>query len=188
MKFEYLDIPADLLEKAKEAREHMVEAAAETSEELMNKYLEDGDLSEEEIITGIRAAARWPAKIIPVFCGSAFKNKGVQAMLDARDRLSARAIGSFRRSRASTKTTRKTRAPPMTTQPFSALAFKIVTDPFVGALTFFRVYSGVLNRATRFTIRSRAGRSASAACCRCMPTSAKRSRKFAPATSPRRSA
>jgi elongation factor G len=123
-----------------------------------------------------------------VLCGTAFKNKGVQAMLDAVidylpspiDVPPVKGIDDRREGRPP-------RARPTTSEPFSALAFKIMTDPFVGSLTFFRVYSGVLNSGdTRSTTRSRARRSASAACCRCMPTSAKRSRKCAPATSPRR--
>jgi elongation factor G len=143
MKFEYVDIPANLVDKAKAAREHMVESAAETTEELMNKYLEEGDLSEEEIINGIRNGTV-ANKMIPVFCGSAFKNKGVQAMLDGvirylpapSDRPPVRGVDEDDK-----EDTRKAGD----NEPFSALAFKIATDPFVGALTFFRVYSGTLN-------------------------------------------
>jgi len=143
MKFEYRDIPANLLDKAKKAREHMVESAAETSEDLMNKYLEGTELSEEEVILGIRAGTVLN-KMIPVFCGSAFKNKGVQAMLDGvirylpapSDRPPVKGLDEDDKEE-----TRKAGD----TEPFSALAFKIATDPFVGALTFFRVYSGTLN-------------------------------------------
>ncbi len=143
MKFEYIDIPANLADKAKAAREHMVESAAETTEELMNKYLEEGDLSEEEIINGIRNGTV-ANKMIPVFCGSAFKNKGVQAMLDGvirylpapSDRPPVKGVDEDDK-----EDTRKAGD----NEPFSALAFKIATDPFVGALTFFRVYSGTLN-------------------------------------------
>ena len=142
-KFEYRDIPAELVDKAKKAREHMVESAAETSEELMNKYLEEGDLSEGEIIAGIRAGTI-SNSIIPVYCGTAFKNKGVQAMLDAviqllpapSDRPPVKGIDENEHE-ASRRAGDD--------QPFSALAFKIMTDPFVGSLTFFRVYSGTLN-------------------------------------------
>ena len=143
MKFEYIDIPADLLDKAKKAREHMVESAAETSEVLMNKYLEGEELSEAEIIEGIRGGTV-ANKMIPVFCGSAFKNKGVQAMLDGvirylpapSDRPPVKGVDEDDKEdhRAATDG-----------ESFSALAFKIATDPYVGALTFFRVYSGVLN-------------------------------------------
>jgi elongation factor G len=143
MKFEYRDIPANLVEKAEKARNFMVEAAAETSEELMNKYLEGGDLSEEEVLAGIRAGTL-ATSIIPVFCGTAFKNKGVQAMLDAviqllpspADRPPVKGIDENEKEEL-----RKAGDD----EPFSALAFKIMTDPFVGSLTFFRVYSGTLN-------------------------------------------
>ncbi|HEY3520122.1 MAG TPA: GTP-binding protein, partial [Rhodanobacteraceae bacterium] len=142
-KFEYRDIPAELADKAKKAREHMVESAAETSEELMNKYLEEGDLSEDEIVAGIRAGTLANA-IIPVYCGTAFKNKGVQAMLDAVIRYlpspSDRppVTGMDEDDQVASRKANDT-------EPFSALAFKIMTDPFVGSLTFFRVYSGTLN-------------------------------------------
>jgi len=143
MKFEYRDIPAHLVDAAKKARDFMVEAAAETSEELMNKYLEEGALSEDEIHAGIRAGTL-ANSLIPVFCGSAFKNKGVQAMLDGvvrylpapSDRPPVKGIDENEK-----EDVRKAGDD----QPFSALAFKIMTDPFVGSLTFFRVYSGVLN-------------------------------------------
>ncbi len=143
MKFEYRDIPADLVEKASKAREHMVESAAENSEDLMNKYLDGGELSEEEIIAGIRAGTVG-SKMIPVFCGSAFKNKGVQAMLDGVVRfLPAPADrppvpGLDEDEKIDSRKAEDGEA-------FSALAFKIATDPYVGSLTFFRVYSGVLN-------------------------------------------
>ncbi|HVZ50510.1 MAG TPA: elongation factor G [Pseudolabrys sp.] len=143
MKFEYRDIPANLKEKAEEARSFMVESAAEASEELMNKYLEEGDLSEAEIIAGLRQRTL-ASEIIPVYCGTAFKNKGVQAMLDAvinllpspADRPPVAGVDENDK-----EATRKADD----NAPFSALAFKIMTDPFVGSLTFFRVYSGTLN-------------------------------------------
>ncbi|WP_257386841.1 elongation factor G [Tahibacter caeni] len=142
-KFEYRDIPANLVKDCETARSFMVEAAAETSEELMNKYLEEGELSEEEIMTGIRAGTL-ATSLIPVFCGTAFKNKGVQAMLDAvirylpapSDRPPVKGIDENEKE--------ATRAAG-DNEPFSALAFKIMTDPFVGSLSFFRVYSGTLN-------------------------------------------
>ncbi|MBT2143225.1 MULTISPECIES: elongation factor G [unclassified Rhodanobacter] len=143
MKFEYQDIPAHLADKAAEAHSFMVESAAEATEELMNKYLEGGDLSEAEIIAGLRQRTL-ANEIIPVFCGTAFKNKGVQAMLDAvvqllpspADRPPVAGIDENDQ-----EATRKADD----AAPFSALAFKIMTDPFVGSLTFFRVYSGTLN-------------------------------------------
>ncbi|MBT2115902.1 elongation factor G [Dyella sp. LX-66] len=143
MKFEYQDIPANLKEKAAEAHSFMVEAAAEASEDLMNKYLEEGDLSEEEIISGLRARTL-SSEIIPVFCGTAFKNKGVQAMLDAVVNLLPSpadrppVAGMDEDDKEATRSADDN-------APFSALAFKIMTDPFVGSLTFFRVYSGTLN-------------------------------------------
>ncbi|MGV8943012.1 elongation factor G [Thermomonas sp.] len=141
--FEYGEIPAELQAKAEEARSFMVEAAAEASEELMDKYLNEGELSEEEIIAGLRARTL-RVEIVPVFCGTAFKNKGVQAMLDGvvqllpspLDRPPVQGIDDNEQPDTRTADDKA---------PFSALAFKIMTDPFVGSLTFFRVYSGVLN-------------------------------------------
>ncbi|KQZ77898.1 elongation factor G [Rhodanobacter sp. FDAARGOS 1247] len=143
MKFEYRDIPADLVDVATEAHAFMVESAAEATEELMNKYLEGGDLSEAEVIAGLRQRTL-ANEIIPVFCGTAFKNKGVQAMLDAvvqllpspADRPPVAGID---------EDDNEASRPADDKAPFSALAFKIMTDPFVGSLTFFRVYSGTLN-------------------------------------------
>ncbi len=143
MKFEYRDIPAHLADKAAEAHAFMVESAAEATEDLMNKYLEGGDLSEAEIIAGLRQRTL-ANEIIPTYCGTAFKNKGVQAMLDAvvqllpspTDRPPVAGIDED-----DNEATRKADDG----APFSALAFKIMTDPFVGSLTFFRVYSGTLN-------------------------------------------
>jgi elongation factor G len=141
--FTYGEIPAGLKDEAEAARSFMVEAAAEASEDLMNKYLEEGELSEAEIISGIRERTL-KCEIIPAFCGTAFKNKGVQAMLDAvvqylpspADRPPVKGIDENEN-----EATRKAGD----SEPFSALAFKIMTDPFVGSLTFFRVYSGSLN-------------------------------------------
>jgi len=143
MKFEYRDIPANLADKAREMHDAMVESAAETSEELMNKYLEEGSLSEEEIYTGIRAGTLANA-LIPVFCGTAFKNKGVQAMLDGVVRYLP-APSDRPPVKGVTEDEKEDSRPATDDASFSALAFKIMTDPFVGSLTFFRVYSGVLN-------------------------------------------
>ena len=145
MSFTYEDIPADLEELCAEMREYMVEAAAEATEELMEKYLEEGDLTEEEIKAGIRARTL-ANEIIPVFGGSAFKNKGVQAVLDAVIELmpspkEVKAIEGILDDAEGTVATREADD----SAPFSALAFKIATDPFVGTLTFIRNYSGVLN-------------------------------------------
>ena len=147
MSFEYEDIPADLVEKAAEMREYMVEAAAEANEELMTKYLDDGELSEEEIKQGLRIRTL-ANEIVPIMGGSAFKNKGVQAVLDA--------VIEYLPSPTEVKAIEGTlddgetvvERPADDTAPFSALAFKIATDPFVGTLTFFRVYSGTLESGT----------------------------------------
>jgi len=143
--FEYRDIPADLLEEATEARAFMVESAAEASEALMDKYLEGGELTEAEIIQGLRERTL-KTEIVPMFCGTAFKNKGVQAMLDGVVNLlpspvDVPAVKGVDVDDEEKELTRES----SDSAPFSALAFKIMTDPFVGSLTFFRVYSGVLN-------------------------------------------
>ncbi len=143
MKFEYVPVPAHLQAKAEEARGFMIEAAAEATEELMDKYLNEGELTEAEIIEGLRLRTL-KVEIVPVFCGSAFKNKGVQAMLDGVinllpspvDRPPVQGIDENEKEDSRVADDKA---------PFSALAFKIMTDPFVGSLTFFRVYSGVLN-------------------------------------------
>ena len=144
MKFTFEEIPAHLVELAKEWREKMVEAAAEASEELMNKYLEEGDLSEEEITQGLRVRTI-NSEIQPMLCGTAFKNKGVQRMLDAvlelmPSPLDVKAIKGFDEDEK--EVIRKADDD----EKFSALAFKLMTDPFVGQLTFVRVYSGVLKK------------------------------------------
>ena len=142
MKFDYRDIPADLVDTSKEWREKMLEAAAEANEELMNRYLETGDLSEEDIKKGLRIRTI-NFEIVPMLCGSAFKNKGVQAMLDAViEYLPAPTdvAALVCEDAKGQPTTRKA----SDDEPFSALAFKIMTDPFVGQLIFFRVYSGVI--------------------------------------------
>jgi len=143
--FEYRDIPANLLEEATEARAFMVESAAEASEALMDKYLEGGELTEAEIIQGLRERTL-KTEIVPMFCGTAFKNKGVQAMLDGVVNLlpspvDVPAVKGVDVDDEEKELTRES----SDSAPFSALAFKIMTDPFVGSLTFFRVYSGVLN-------------------------------------------
>jgi elongation factor G len=141
--FAYEDIPANLVDTAQEWREKMVEAAAEANEELMNKYLEEGDLSEDEIRSALRKRTI-DLEIFPMLCGSAFKNKGVQAMLDAVvDYLPAPTeVPAIRGVDSDTGNAIERHADDK--EPFAALAFKIATDPFVGTLTFIRVYSGVL--------------------------------------------
>lgn len=143
MRFELKDIPLDMQEHCQEMREKILEAAAETSEELMDKYLNESDLSIEEIKKAIRELTL-KSEIVPVLCGSAFKNKGVQAMLDA--------IIDYMPSPIDVPPVQgllmdgETRAERLAAddQPFSALAFKIATDPYVGSLTYLRIYSGVL--------------------------------------------
>ena len=144
MEFTEEDIPRDMLDACREAREQVVEAAAEADDELMDLYLEEGDLTEEQIKRGLRTRTL-ANEIVPVLCGSAFKNKGVQSMLDAViDYLPAPvdvpAVKGVRANGSETAVTRQS----SDSEPFAALAFKIATDPFVGSLTFFRVYSGVL--------------------------------------------
>lgn len=143
MSFVEMDIPEALLSIAKKHRERMIEAAADGSDELMNKYLDGGDLSDEEIKLGIRQGTI-ANKLMPAFCGSAFKNKGVQSMLDAViDYLPSPNDIPPVSGLLEDGVTREER-PAQDDQPFAALAFKIATDPFVGTLAFFRVYSGVL--------------------------------------------
>lgn len=147
MTFEYQDVPADMVDEVEDMREFMVEAAAEASDALMNKYLEGEELSEEEIKQGIRTRTL-ANEIIPVLGGSAFKNKGVQAVLDA--------VIDYMPSPTEVKAIEGTLEDGETVAtreaddnaPFAALAFKIATDPFVGTLTFFRVYSGKLESGT----------------------------------------
>lgn len=143
LKFEERDIPADLLENAKQWREKMVETAAEANEELMNKYLEEGDLSPADIKKGLRIRTIGN-EIVPMLCGSAFKNKGVQAMLDAvldylPSPVDISAINGEDEKGEHDERHAKDE------EPFSGLAFKIATDPYVGQLIFFRVYSGVVS-------------------------------------------
>ena len=145
MKFEYVEIPADLQAECEVWREKMVEAAAEASDELMEKYLEGHTLSEEEIYAGLRARTL-KGEIVPALCGSAFKNKGVQAMLDAVVRylpspVDKPPVKGVLDDAAESEGDR----PADDSAPFAALAFKIATDPFVGTLTFVRCYSGVVN-------------------------------------------
>ncbi len=143
MKFDYREIPADLKALCDKWRENMVEAAAEANEELMNKYLEEGSLSEEEILKGLRMRTI-AFEIVPMVCGSAFKNKGVQAMLDKVIELMP-APTDIPPTKAEDGDGNEIRLKASDDEKFSALAFKIMTDPFVGQLIFFRVYSGVIN-------------------------------------------
>lgn len=144
MTFKENDIPGYMLELCNEWREHMVEASAEANEDLLEKYLENGCLSDDEIRLGIRSRTI-ANQIVPAFCGSAFKNKGVQAMLDAIiEYMPAPTDIDAIKGHVEDDVAELVR-PADDGAPFAALAFKIATDPFVGTLTFFRVYSGVLN-------------------------------------------
>jgi elongation factor G len=153
MKFEYREIPAEMLKECEEFRGKMIEAAAEGDEVLLNKYLESGSLSDEEIKKGLRERAI-KNEICLVTCGSAFKNKGVQAVLDA--------IVEYMPSPAEVPPVKgqSESGEPMTrkaddAEPFAALAFKILNDPFVGNLTFFRVYSGTLKSGDQVFVPNR---------------------------------
>ena len=142
MKFEEREIPAELKASAQEWREKMIEAAAEASEELMSKYLESGDLSAEDIKAGLRTRTI-SFEIVPMMCGSAFKNKGVQAMLDAvLDYMPAPT--DIPPVKGHLENGNESQRMASDDEPFAGLAFKIMTDPYVGQLTFFRVYSGVV--------------------------------------------
>jgi len=144
MKFEYRDVPADLLDVAQEWREKMIEAAAEASEELMNKYLESGELTEDEIIAGLRQRTI-ACEIQPMLCGSAFKNKGVQRMLDAVIQFLPSPV-DIPPVAGTDENNQPTNRRADDEEKLAALAFKLMSDPFVGQLTFVRVYSGVLRK------------------------------------------
>jgi elongation factor G len=145
MKYEARDISADMLAECQKWRENLMEAAAEANEELMNKYLETGELTDLEIKSGIRMRTV-RGEIVPMLCGSAFKNKGVQAMLDAVvEYLPAPSDVPAVKGHLDDANSTPAERHPTDEEPFAALAFKIATDPYVGTLTYFRVYSGVLN-------------------------------------------
>ena len=147
MTFEYADVPAEMEDEVDEMREYMVEAAAEATDELMEKYLEGIDLTEEEIKFGIRTRCI-ASEIVPVLGGSAFKNKGVQALLDAIVHYlpaPTEVVAIRGHKMGSEEEVTRTNSDD---EPFSGLAFKVMTDPFVGSLTFVRIYSGVLKGGT----------------------------------------
>ncbi len=167
--WDVVEIPADLKAKAEEYREKMIEAAVEIDETALENYLEGKMPSNDEIRSLIRKGTI-AVKFYPVLCGSAFKNKGVQPLLDAvvdylPSPLDVPAIKGI-----DAKTEKEIERHADDNEPLSMLAFKIMNDPFVGSLTFCRIYSGKLTKGTSSTTRSRARRSASAACCRCMRT------------------
>jgi elongation factor G len=143
MKFEAREVPAELMAEARKWREKMVETAAEASEELMNKFLGKGELSVDDIKQGLRTRTIH-GEIFPMLCGSAFKNKGVQAMLDAVIEFMPSPV-EMPPTKGKLENEQEAVRKPDDNEPFAALAFKILNDPFVGNLTFFRVYSGTLN-------------------------------------------
>lgn len=182
VKFDYVDIPANLKDTAQEWHDKMIEAAAEADEALLEKYLGGETLTEDEIRAGLRKRTV-AGEIVPMLCGTAFKNKGVQAMLDAvidylPSPVDVPAIAGH------DEDDREIERHPSDDEPFSALAFKIMTDPFVGQLIFFRVYSGVIESAAPCSTRSSPRRSVSDASCKCTRTRARNSRKCVRATSP----
>lgn len=184
VRFEYRDIPAALQAQAQEWHDKMVEKAAEANEALLEKYLGGEALTEAEIKQGLRQRTV-ANEIVPMLCGSAFKNKGVQAMLDAvidylPSPVDVPAI------KGHDERDHEIERHPTDKEPFSALAFKIMTDPFVGQLVFFRVYSGVVKSGDSVYNPVKERRSAWAASCRCMPTSGAKSPRSTPATSPPR--
>ena len=155
-KFEYIDIPADLVDTANEWREKLVETAAEASEELMNKYLEEGELTEAEIVKGLRARTI-AGEVQPMFCGSSFKNKGVQLLLDYVMAFLPSPVDIDAVIGTDPRTGEETSRKPTESDPFCGLAFKIATDPFVGRLAFVRVYSGKLD-AGSYILDTRSGK------------------------------
>ena len=185
MKFEYRDIPAGMLEECREWRGRMIEAAAEGADELLNKYLESGDLSDEEIKRGLRTRAL-KNEICLVTCGSAFKNKGVQAVLDAVVEYMPSPVevppvkGQSERGEPPDPQGGRRRA--VRGARLQDLERPVRRQPHAS----FGCIRARSTRATRCSCRTRTATSASAGCCRCMPASARRSRKCAPATSPRR--
>ena len=187
-KYEIQEIPADMLEKAEEYRHALVERVAESDDDLMEKYLGGEELTPEEIKAGIRKLTV-NSELYPVLCGSAFKNRGVQPMLDAvvdylPSPLDVPPMVGHEPDDEEIEMTRK----PDTSEPFSALAFKVATHPFFGTLTFIRVYSGQIASGSPVVNSTKGRRSASASSSRCTPTRRTRSRRPSRATSTRRSA
>jgi len=143
MTYDEVEVPAEMADEVAKYREQLIETAAESSEELMEKYLETGELSDEEIVRGLRARTI-AGEIVPALCGSAFKNKGVQRVLDAVIEFLPSPV-DVPAIKGQLDNGEEAERHPDDNEPFSALAFKIATDPFVGTLTFFRCYSGVVN-------------------------------------------
>lgn len=172
IKFEEREIAPEMLDEAREWRDKMLETAAEASETLMNKYLEEGDLSLADIKLGLRARTL-NNEIVPMLCGTAFKNKGVQAMLDAvidylPSPVDVLAIDGV------DDDGKPSERQPKDDEPFSGLSFKIATDPYVGQLIFFRVYSGVVNSGDTIYNPVKGKKRELAVFCKCMQISVKK--------------
>lgn len=183
-KFEYREIPDDLKAKAEEYRTKLIESAVENDDALMEKYLESGEITVEELKKCIRIGTL-NMKMFPIVCGTSFKNKGVQPMLDAVvDYLPSPLDIESIKGTDPEDPEKEMERHAGDDQPFSALAFKIMTDPFVGKLTFFRVYSGTVTKGSYVYNSTKGKRSASAVFCRCTPTTAKRSISSTPVISP----
>ena len=147
--YDVVDIPADHAEAAREWRDKLIETLAENDDEIMELYLEGIEPTEEQLVAAIRRATLAGA-ITPVLCGTAFKNKGVQPLLDAIvDYLPSRSTSRPSRATRSATRTRSSSGTPTPTEPFSALAFKIMSDPHLGKLTYIRIYSGTLETGTQ---------------------------------------
>jgi len=156
MTFQEIEIPTDIVEEARMLRGQLLEAVAEFDETLMEKYFEDeNSLTEREILNALRAATI-SGKVVPMMCGSAFKNKGVQAMLDMVMEILPSPMDTPAIEGFNPKTDEVTSRKPSINEPFAALAFKIATDPFVGRLCFTRAYSGVL-KAGSYVLNTRSG-------------------------------
>ena len=180
------EIPEDMRELAEEYREKMLDAVSMFDDEIMEMYLEGKEIPTAKIRAAIRKATV-AVEMIPVVCGTSYRNKGVQKLLDAIVDYMPAPTDIPAIEGINPKTDEEDKREPSDDEPFSALAFKIMTDPYVGRLSFFRVYSGTLNTGSSFSTLPRMFVSAWAVSCRCTPTIVRISRPFTPATLPRRS-
>ena len=179
------EIPAELAEQAAEYHHQLIDAVADHDDELMETYLEDEAAVTPEMLRRALRAATLDLSVVPVLCGSAFKNKGIQPLLDAVVDYLPSPLDVPPIHGVDPRTEHDLSRRPAVDEPFAALAFKVMTDPYVGKLTYVRVYSGRIGRATRCSTRPRARRSASAASSRCTRTTARSGTRSAPARSPR---
>jgi elongation factor G len=178
--WEELDIPKELLPKAKEYRTHLLEAVSEYNDTLLEKYLHDQPITEEEVRAATRKATI-DVSLVPVLCGASYKNKGVQPLLDAVNYYLPSPLDMPDTTGTHPKTGEEITRKPDPEAPLAALAFKIMTDAYVGKLTYFRIYSERSKREVTFITVTPAKKSASGACCSCTPTNAKTSRRPMPA-------